>query len=74
MIEDDDESTQRLKREGKLTHTIISRPKLKEGGSWLRGGCISECLQWLQKEHEGFQCMAYVIPCPFKLEKICRPV
>jgi hypothetical protein len=71
MIEDDDESTQRLKREGILTHTI-SRPKLKKEGSWLSGGCISDCLQWLQLEHEGFQCTAYVIPCPFKLEKICR--
>jgi hypothetical protein len=70
MIEDDDESTQRLKREGKPTHTI-SRPKLKKGGSWLSGECISDCLQWLQKEHEGFQCTAYVIPCPFKLEKVC---
>jgi hypothetical protein len=53
MLEDDDEPTKRLKREGKLTHTI-SRPKLKKGGSWLSGRCISECLQWLQKEHEGF--------------------
>jgi hypothetical protein len=71
MIDSDDESTQRLKREGKLTHTI-SRPNLKDGGSWLSGGCLSECLQWLQSEHEGFQCTAYVIPCPFKLEKVCR--
>jgi hypothetical protein len=31
MIDSDDESTQRLKREGKLTHTI-SRPDLKDGG------------------------------------------
>jgi hypothetical protein len=43
MIEDDDESTQRLKREGKLTHTI-SRPNLKNEGSWLSEGRISECL------------------------------
>jgi hypothetical protein len=71
MIDSEDESTQRLKQEGKLTHTI-SRPNLKDGGSWLCGGCLSECLQWLQSEHEGFQCTAYVIPCPFELEKVCR--
>jgi hypothetical protein len=71
MIEDDDEVTQRFYREGKLTHTI-SRPPLRDQGSWLSGGCISECLQWLQKEHEEFQCMAYVIGCPFQLEKVCR--
>jgi hypothetical protein len=29
MVEDDDESTRRLKQEGKLTHTI-SRPKFEE--------------------------------------------
>ena len=71
MVEDDDEVTQRLYREGKLTHTI-SRPLLKDQGSWLCGGAISECLQWLQKEYEGFQCTAYVIACPFQLEKVCR--
>jgi hypothetical protein len=64
MVEDDDEVTQRLYREGKLTHTV-SRPLLKDQGSWLCGGAISECLQWLQKEHEGFQYTAYVIACPF---------
>jgi hypothetical protein len=36
----------------------------------MSGGCISDCLQWLQSEHEGFKCTAYVIPCPFELEKI----
>jgi hypothetical protein len=34
MVEDDDEVTQRLYREGKPTHTI-SRPLLKDQGSWL---------------------------------------
>jgi hypothetical protein len=71
MIEDDDEVTLRLYRERKLTHTI-SKPLLKDQGSWLSRGCISKCLQWLQKEHEGFQCTAYVIGCPFQLEKVCR--
>jgi hypothetical protein len=71
MVEDDDEVTQRLYRKGKLMHTI-SRSLLKDQGSWLSGGCIGECLQWLQKEHEGFQCTAYVIACPFQLEKVCR--
>jgi hypothetical protein len=72
MVEDDDEVTQRLYQEGKLAYTISRNFFLKDQGSWLCEGAISDCLQWLQKEYEGFQCTAYVIACPFQLEKVCR--
>jgi len=36
----------------------------------MNGIYISDCLLWLQSQHEGFQCTPYVIGCPFELEKV----
>ena len=60
MVEDDDEETKRLKRAGLLRPTVC-KPVLKDGGTWMSGIYISDCLLWLQSEHEGFQCTPYVI-------------
>jgi hypothetical protein len=41
-----------------------------DGNGYIKGGCLLDCLEWLQSLHEGFKCTGNLIPDPFDLEKV----
>jgi hypothetical protein len=65
VIEDDDEEAKRLKREGLLDEPP-RKPRLeKDDNGYIKGGCLLDCLEWLQTLHEGFKCTGNLINNPF---------
>jgi hypothetical protein len=70
VIEDDDEETKRLKREG-LLDKPSRKPRLEtDDNGYIKGGCLLDCLEWLQTLHEGFKCTGNLINSLFDKEKV----